>query len=323
MDFTTVKYDSAGTQQWARSFNGPADSNDGGIDVALDSSQNVCVTGYSTGSGTLFDMTTIEYTPAGQQLWLRTFDANHAHDAALALALDRDDNVYVTGYATFVGTQSDYATIKYSADGTQRWVESYNGPVTGFDEGQSVTVDREENVYITGYSDGGTGLVNYDYATVKYDSTGAQQWAVRYNGTGDNIDVAVKVALDLENNVIVGGWSTGTNSPDVDFTTIKYEPAGSAAVPPLAAAANHPLWIAASPNPFDGASELRFRLAAPASVDLSLWDLSGRKVRTLIHAAREAGDQSAVLSASGLAPGIYFYRLSAGTQTASGKLVRR
>jgi hypothetical protein len=53
-----------------------------------------------------------------------------------------------------------------------------------------------------------------------------------YNGTGNNIDVAVQVALDPRNNVIVSGWSTGTHNTDVDFTTILYDQGGTEAVSP-------------------------------------------------------------------------------------------
>ncbi len=324
MDLTTLKYNPSGTLLWSETYNGPGNSNDGGVALKLDSTGSVYVSGFRTGSGTLFDMITVKYSPTGHQRWLQTFDGNHGEDAVKAMTLDRDANVYVTGFATFSGTQSDYATVKYDSTGTQQWMMSYNGPVTGFDEAQSVAVDRNENVYITGYSDGGTGLVNYDYATLRYDSGGTQQWVVRYNGTGNNIDIGVGVALDSRDNVIVGGWSTGTHNTDVDFTTIQYGQGGNASAPGIPSDLTGALRLyAAAPNPFEGTTVLRFHLPERAPVDVTLLDASGRVVRTLHPGWMEAGDQKAVLSGADLAPGLYLVRLRAGAGSTSGRVVRR
>jgi hypothetical protein len=185
-------------------------------------------------------------------------------------------------------------------------------------------VDGAGGVYVTGYSDGGTGQVNYDYATIKYDAAGAQQWAVRYNGTGNNIDVAVSLALDAQNEVIVSGWSTNTHLTDVDYVTIKYDQQGNSGVTPAVPAADQSLALGPPrPSPFTLSAVLPFRLSQAGTVSLSLWDAAGRQVRTIPQGWMEAGSREAVIPGTGLAPGIYLYRLSAGSLAASGKLVRR
>ena len=323
MDLTTIKYDSNGVAQWAQIYDGPAGGNDGGIAVGLDSAGNVYVAGFSTGIGSAFDFTTVKYAGSdGHQLWLRTYDPERANDAAKALVVDGSDNVIVTGFATITGTESDYATIKYDSAGNQLWLRTYDGPVGGFDEAQSAVLDRDGNVYITGYSDGGTGLVNYDYATIRYDAAGNQQWLVRYNGTGNNIDIGVRVALDPQNNVIVGGWSTGTHLTDVDFTTIKYDQHEGAGVPP-AVSASRALRIASEPNPFDDQTRFRYSLASAGPVELTLWNVSGRCVRTLFREWRNQGEHEVVFKGDGLPAGVYVFRLKEGDEAVSGKIVRR
>ncbi len=315
MDFTTIKYDSNGVRQWVQIYNGPADGNDGGVALALDAQGNVCVTGQSTGIGTRYDATTIKYSPQGVQLWLRTYDGNHGNDAGKALTLDSAGNIYVTGIAD---PTIDYLTIKYDANGDQEWVETYHGPGAGASESQSVAVDLAGNVYVTGYSDGSPNqVVNYDYATIKYDSTGVQQWVERYNGTGNNIDVAVKVGLDSRNNLIVTGWSTGTA---VNFTTIKYDQEAPSAIP--APPAFPGLRAELSPVPTSGDAVLRFHLSEASAVRLTLVDPAGRMARELSPGPCGPGEHEAVVRGEGLAPGVYFYRLQAGKQVAEGKLVR-
>jgi hypothetical protein len=60
-DYITLKYDMNGYLRWTATYNGEKDSTDIASDIAVDSSGNVYVTGYSVGSLTGPDYTTIKY----------------------------------------------------------------------------------------------------------------------------------------------------------------------------------------------------------------------------------------------------------------------
>ena len=64
-----------------------------------------------------------------------------------------------------------------------------------------------------------------DYATVKYDSWGGEQWVARYNGPINGVDYATAIAVDGLGNVYVTGQSEGS-SANYDYATIKYAPTG-------------------------------------------------------------------------------------------------
>ena len=225
-DYATIKYNSAGQQQWVARYNGPGNFTDTAYAIAVDSSGNVYVTGQSDsgGQGSNYDYVTIKYNSDGQQQWLARYNGpGNDGDAAYALATDLSGNVYVTGVSTGSDSGTDYATIKYNSSGQQQWVARYNGPANGDDSGYAIAIDNSGNVYVTGSSRGpGT---DFDYATIKYDSAGQQQWAARYVGPGGGFGEAKAIAIDGSGNVYVTGHSPGTGTGD-DYATLKYNSAG-------------------------------------------------------------------------------------------------
>ena len=216
-DYATVKYNSAGEQQWVARYNGGANYGDFATAIAVDKSGNVYVTGDS-GYGNS-DYVTIKYNSAGEQQWVARYDGpGHDLDVAYAIAVDASNNVYVTGFSAGAGTDLDYATIKYDSAGQQQWVARYDGPVSRFDEAAAMAIDGSGNVYVTGISLGSDTVI--DFVTVKYNSLGQEQWVARYNNGGGSA-----IALDSSANVYVTGYSNDPRT-GTDYATIKYNPAG-------------------------------------------------------------------------------------------------
>lgn len=166
-DYLTIKYDSSGTELWTTVYDGLSSSFDAAVSVAVDDSGNVFVTGYSHEGGTGYDFTTVKYNGSGVVQWVKHYDDGD-EDKASDLALDKNGNIYVTGYSKVIGgTYTQYTTIMYNNDGTQEWVMHYNGPVSaGIDEASAMAIDGSSNVYVTGKSEG-TGT-STDYLTIKY-----------------------------------------------------------------------------------------------------------------------------------------------------------
>jgi uncharacterized delta-60 repeat protein len=223
-DYVTIKYNSAGEQQWLADFSGGNNTANFANAIALDGSGNVYVTGIGWGYGNDSDYATVKYNSSGEQQWVARYDGTgHNLDTAMAIAVDPSGNVYVTGRSPGLETNYDYATIKYNASGHEEWVARYNGPGNGYDEARAIGVDGSGNIYVTGVSLGpGT---DDDYATIKYSPSGDEEWVARYNGLGNGVDFAYALAVDPSGNVYATGVSFGSGT-DYDAATIKYSPSG-------------------------------------------------------------------------------------------------
>ena len=66
------------------------------------------------------------------------------------------------------------------------------------------------------------------------------------------------------------------------------------------------------PNPFNPITVIDFQVSLSCDVDLSIFDMNGKKVANLIHERKSAGDYSVNWDASHQSSGIYFYRFQAG-----------
>jgi hypothetical protein len=228
-DYATIKYDSKGTRQWIRRYNGSAKSADSPTAITTDKDGNVFVTGTSYSNScdvpNCVRFATIKYNKDGFLAWVREYGKD---SVVSAMTIDLDGNIYVTGVTNDQANEY-YATVKYDKDGNELWARKYDYlPAAAIayndDTPSSITTDAAGNVYVTGTSMGISSW--YDYATVKYDHNGKQLWARRYNGLANHTDRSRAIAVDKVGNVYITGQSDGY-AGRADIVTIKYDTNGN------------------------------------------------------------------------------------------------
>ena len=222
-----AQYDANGGLLWVISAGGT--ETDKAEGVAVDDNGNVYVTGFfagtadfdgdgqadvtATGSSTDGDFFIAKYDPTGSLIWVTSAGSVSAPESGNDIAITSSGNVVVTGSVSgsvdFDGDgQTDFTSsgledifvAQYDAQGTFQWVEG--GGDFLVDKGIGIGTDGTNNVYVTGVFSGNVDLdgdgqpdltgssITPSIFTVKYDATGALQWAIVPGaGSGKDIDV--------------------------------------------------------------------------------------------------------------------------------------
>lgn len=312
-DMVTVKYNAAGVQQWARMAG--STFIDQANDVAISDSGFIYVTGKIYYGTTLRDdIVTIKYDPAGAELWRKTYnEIPGSYERGEFIILDDSSNVYVGG------TGADYLLIKYGAGGEQKWVQRYNGPHNYADYLAGMVMDGEGNIYLTGEAQNTVETDGASYphaATVKINNAGGVQWsrvAPLYT-SGNDIEV------DSQGDIYVAGWGRGPTSQDL--MVIKYSP--SVGIQQVSGEVPSSFSLGQNyPNPFNPITNFEFQISNGQSsiVNLTVYNISGRKIAVLINEPLKAGVYKYSFDGTGLNSGVYFYRLTAGEFSETKKMV--
>ena len=221
-DIHIVKYDPNGNILWTRTYsNGEKDVGEFGYGVAVDSKDNIIVTGqayYNWG-----DYITIKYDSSGNLLWVRTYDGGW-EDCAQDVAVDDSNNVIVTGYSN--GDMNwDWCTIKYNLYGDKIWVRRHDIGLD--DKADGVTCDKDGNVVVVGR----LGQSPEKYASiVKYSAAGDTLWIKLFPriDTLDGLMNFTDVAADGYGNIYTAGlfvlWDSGKDWRD--YYIAKFNPQG-------------------------------------------------------------------------------------------------
>jgi len=154
--------------------------------------------------------------------WEKRYDGTGSFiDQAVDLELDALGNTYVTG-SSFNGTDYDWYTAKYDANGNWVWDATYGG--SGLDEATSMVMDNSGDIIVTGhlYNSGS----DWDIAVVKYDGgTGAELWDEVYTGS-TNFDGGKDITVDASDNIFVTGTFSASAS-NVNWIVLKYNSGGT------------------------------------------------------------------------------------------------
>lgn len=194
------------TQQWSRTFNARGNCSDRIQKINVTNSGDVIVAGSSAGRRGFADAFAMRYSAVGDTLWTYRYDGTAiSDDYAYAMAVDANENVYLTGKSRAVTTGWDeMITIKLNSSGIQQWAVRY-APIGGGDsQGNAIAVDHFGNVYVAGWFDPPSS--GKDWLVIKYNGNGVPQYTKVLNSPLSGDDEAYDLALAPNGNLSVCGY---------------------------------------------------------------------------------------------------------------------
>ncbi|HTR32223.1 MAG TPA: T9SS type A sorting domain-containing protein [Puia sp.] len=214
ISYVLVKYNSAGTLQWA--VPGPAGGSPVVVGIGTDNAGNAYVV-TNTSSGA----TAAAFSPLGTLLWNTTVLYNGGSTTATVMTTDGAGNVYIGGEITTASQVFMFMTAKITG-GVEQWISSFRGVINAFCYATGIVADASGNAYVTGIAEYAHTYVihnlfftitehdtSYDIATIKYDPSGNALWTNTYNGGIGSSDFSTGIALNRSSgSVYVMGQTT-------------------------------------------------------------------------------------------------------------------
>jgi hypothetical protein len=239
-DAVVSSFTPTGTVNWSTYYGGSG--LDQAFGITSDASGNVTVVGYtaSTNFPVLSaaqptasingDAFAFRLTNTGTRVW-STYFGGDQNDRFSSVASFTNGDVAIVGqtfsnglatpgsFQTAVAGRRDGLVVRMSASGTRLWSTYYGG--IDEDRLNGVSVDNADNVVVAGValSNGlstsgsfqATNSGNNDALVVKFNGSGARQWATYYGGIAT--DIANAVTTDASGNIFVVGNTSSANFP--------------------------------------------------------------------------------------------------------------
>jgi hypothetical protein len=302
-----LKINADGDSLWSMNYN-PAEGDQArGRGVVETTDHKFVIAGYVKRNNNNFAHL-VKIDSSGQADWSQTWDfegAEYLSDIQKTI----DNGYIIGGYTNSFGAGNlDFFLIKTNSEGDSIWARTYGGESSEFCYIVEQTAD--EGFIMAGYGSS-FGHGSLDGYLVRTNSNGDTVWTRSYGGTGQDDAYDLKITSDGGFVLTGGTYSFGfglnsylirTNSEGL-VTAVSGE---SITVPRKYVLGQN------YPNPFNPRTKINYQLPVMNYVNLSIYNLLGQKVTTLVSERQSAGIYQVEWDSNGFSSGIYYYRLRVG-----------
>ncbi len=338
-DYFITKHDTSANLIWATAIDSTHPGSEEPIDMAIDDSGNVYITGYS--DITPITSYTVKLDSSGNKRWESLRQTGDFDCPSFSVALDDLGNCYIAGNSFHIPVGTDkYKIIKYDINGNVIWEKS---PILG--KALKVLVDNTGNPYISGFE--GTLKLDSSGNVIRYDSAYGGTILLDNNGNlFDNRTPLDSIGLNstlkttkkdsagnvlwiknktLNNNYTFGGgdFCLANNSVYIVIKKVLYPNLNDSlwvikysqqliGVEPISSIVPKQFQLFQNyPNPFNPSTLFKFQVSKSAYIRIVLYNVLGEEVTTFLNENLKAGEYKVTYNAVYLASGIYFYTMFA------------
>ena len=225
--------------------------------------------------------------------------------------------------------------VKHNPDGDILWVRQIAG--TRDERICDLATDAEGDVYVGGFFDspvlqvGDTQLIRSGNRSngfiARYDGAGNVRWVDHVTDQGV---IVYLVAVDSSGDLYRLSHSIDSGCPGAPWWfyegtafLAKYSASKITSSEPVLEIPATAALASNYPNPFTHTTTIEYAVPVSGRVRLSVYDILGREVATLVDGVRQAGAHAAVFDGASLPNGRYLYRLEAAGQAHTGLMTRR
>jgi photosystem II stability/assembly factor-like uncharacterized protein len=204
-----------------------------------------------------------------------------------------------------------YGKIIKTTNGGRNWFLQYNANY----------YILQSLYFIDQYSGWSGGADNIHNGIVIKTTDGGSNWYEQFNGSGPNHELFSINFINMNS-----GWAVGNNGIIIN-TTNGGEPIG---IKPISSNVPESFLLYQNyPNPFNPSTKIKFQIPVfplmkgvrGMSVRLSIYDLLGREIATLVNEQLQPGTYEVEWDGGNYSSGVYFYKLEAGSFTDTKKML--
>ncbi|MBD3374383.1 T9SS type A sorting domain-containing protein [candidate division KSB1 bacterium] len=244
---------------------------------------------------------------------------DHRTYRAKDLEIDHQGNILMTGTLYAFNRPYRVYTTKFNDAGEELWNQTYTPPSSkggGSPVVAGLVTDSRGYTFVSGHAVPYQNQPEECYCLL-YDKSGNLVWIDFIYGM-----TSAGITLDEQDNVYVAG-ALRTGKYTSGYATLQYKAETTTAVEKgnIAAVPKHFNLEQNYPNPFNPSTTISFQLPEKENVQLSIYNMAGQLVETLVNEERQPGVHTVQWDANGHSSAVYFCMIKAGSFSKTVKML--